>query len=65
MTSSTLQPISVASSVGVGERPRRWVSSALEPLICIRSSWSRRGTRTAQPLSRKCRLISPRMVGVA
>ena len=30
-----------------------------------RSSCSRRGTRTAQPLSRKCRLISPTTVGVA
>ena len=29
------------------------------------SSCSRRGTRTAQPLSLKCRLISPTMVGVA
>ena len=28
-----------------------------------RSSCSRRGTRTAQPLSRKCRLISPTIVG--
>ena len=31
----------------------------------IRSSCNRRGTRIAQPLSRKCRLISPTIVGVA
>ena len=37
----------------VGERPRLWVSSAVAAPICIRSSWSRRGTRIAQPLSRK------------
>jgi hypothetical protein len=29
------------------------------------SSWSRRGTRTAQRLSRKCRFSSPSIVGVA
>ena len=29
------------------------------------SSWRPRGTRTDQPLSRKCRLISPMMFGVA
>ena len=39
--------------------------SAVTALICWRSSWSRRGTRMAQPLSRKCRLISPTIVGVA
>jgi len=30
-----------------------------------RSSWSRRGTRTDQLVSRKKRLISPMMVGIA
>ena len=53
MISSTEQPIASASSRGVGERPSSWVSSAVVVLICIRSSCSRRGTRIAQPLSRK------------
>ncbi len=48
-----------------GERPCRWESSAVAVVSDSRSSWSRRGTRTAQPLSRKCRLISPTTVGVA
>ena len=43
--SSTVQPIASASSRGVGERPRAWVSSAVVLLIWILSSWSRRGTR--------------------
>ena len=34
-------------------------------VIDSRSSCSRRGTRIAQPRSRKCRLISPTIVGVA
>ena len=56
-----------------GRRSRdRWAS---RPSSCDRSSttrvtrrcssWTRRGTRTAQPLSRKWRLSSPTMVGVA
>ena len=65
MISSTVQPIRSASSRGVGERPRLWVRSAVAAPICIRSSCSRLGTRIAQPLSRKCRLISPMIVGVA
>ena len=65
MTSSTVQPMTSASSRGVGERPSFWVSSPVAPPICMRSSWRRRGTRIAQPLSRKWRLISPITVGVA
>ena len=53
MISSTLQPIASASSRGVGERPSDCESSAVAEPICMRSSWSRRGTRIAQPLSRK------------
>lgn len=54
-----------ASSCTVGERPCCWESSAVAVVSDRRSSWRRRGTRTAQPLSRKCRLISPTTVGVA
>ena len=42
-----------------------WDSSLVAAASESRSSCSRRGTRTAQPLSRKCRLISPTIVGVA
>jgi RNA polymerase sigma-B factor len=49
----TVQPRTSASSRGVGERPSAWVSSPVAAPICIRSSWRRRGTRIAQPLSRK------------
>ena len=54
-----------ASSATVGERPRVWVRSEVAEDSEARSSCSRRGTRTVQPLSRKCRLISPTTVGVA
>ena len=53
MISSTVQPMRSLSSRGVGERPRSWVSSAVAVTMCIRSSWSRRGTLIAHPLSRK------------
>ena len=49
----------------VGERPLRCDSSAVALASDNFNSCSRRGTRIAQPLSRKCRLISPTMVGVA
>jgi hypothetical protein len=54
-----------ASSCTVGERPSCVVisSRALARRIC--SSCMPRGTRIAQVLSRKWRLISPRTVGVA
>ena len=52
-------------SATVGERPRVWVSELLASVIASRSSCSRRGTRTSQVRSRKCRLISPMMVGMA
>ena len=49
-----------------GRRPaERWVSSPTRVLTSTCSSWTRRGTRTAQPLSRKWRLSSPTIVGVA
>ena len=49
----------------LGERPSRPVSRSIAPDIDAFSSWSARGTRIAQPLSRKWRLISPTMFGVA
>ena len=54
-----------ASSATVGDRPSFWDSSEVALVSESLSSCSRRGTRIAQPLSRKCRLISPTMVGVA
>src|SRR5580692_4880320 len=54
-----------ASSLTVGARPSRCARSPIALVSESFSSCSRRGTRTAQPLSRKCRLISPTMVGVA
>ena len=53
ITSSTVTPSLSAISRGVGERPSSWAMSPVTELIDIRSSWSRRGTRIAQPLSRK------------
>ena len=54
-----------ASSGIVGERPSCTVSCSISRESCTFSSCSPRGTRTDQPLSRKCRLISPMMFGVA
>src|ERR1700739_2969268 len=54
-----------ASSLTVGARPSRCASSPMALVSESLSSCSRRGTRTAQPLSLKWRLISPTMVGVA
>src|ERR1700730_3228117 len=54
-----------ASSLTVGARPSRCASSPIALVSESLSSCSRRGTRTAQPLSLKWRLISPTMVGVA
>ena len=65
MISSSETPTLRASSDTVGDRPSSWVRSAVAAVIVSRSSWRRRGTRIAQPRSRKCRLISPTMVGVA
>src|SRR5438128_9057453 len=64
-TSSLDRLVSAAISTIVGERPHRWVSVATLWLTSSMSSWSRRGTRTAHRLSRKCRFSSPSMVGVA
>ncbi len=55
----------MASSVTVGERSSFWDSSSLALVRARRSSWSRRGTRTDQEVSRKNRLISPTTVGIA
>ncbi len=46
-------------------RPSCWVRSPVAETTLRDSSLSRRGTCRLQPLSRKCRLISPSMVGIA
>ena len=63
--SSSDRRVNAAASRGVGDRPRsvaRW--STASPMLMARS-WRSRGTRMAQPLSRKWRLSSPVMVGTA
>ena len=47
----------------LGERASLPVSRSIAPDIDALSSWSARGTRMAQPLSRKWRLISPTTFG--
>src|SRR5947208_187330 len=64
-TSSSDAPASRAISWIVGDRPSSWASVLTTDPRCRCSSWTRRGTRTAQPLSRKWRLSSPTIVGVA
>jgi len=64
-TSSGVVFSSSAISAMLGERPRRPVSRSMAPDMEAFSSWSARGTRIAQPLSRKWRLISPTTFGVA
>ena len=64
-TSSSSTPAAFASSGIVGERPSCTVSCSISRESWTFSSCSPRGTRTAQPLSRKWRLISPMMFGVA
>src|SRR5919197_4189309 len=64
-TSSSSTFAAFASSAIVGERPSCTVSCSMSRESWTFSSWSPRGTRTDQPLSRKCRLISPMMFGVA
>src|SRR5581483_10954793 len=64
-TSSSVDPDAFASSGIVGERPSCTVSCSIRRESWTFSSCSPRGTRTDQPLSRKCRLISPMMFGVA
>src|SRR5437763_109877 len=49
----------------VGERPNSTVFSSSSFESWMLSSWRPRGTRTDQPRSRKWRLISPMMFGVA
>ncbi len=63
--SSGSTPRASADSARVGVRPRFWVSSDSAAAMAPRSSWTRRGGRTLQPWSRKCRLTSPEMVGTA
>ena len=64
-TSSGVVFSSAAISATLGERPRREVSRSMVADMRAFSSCSARGTRMAQPLSRKWRLISPTTVGVA
>ena len=64
-TSSTETFRRSAMSDTLGERRSSAVSSSVAWVTFWESSCRRRGTRTDQPLSRKWRLISPRMVGVA
>src|SRR5919197_90976 len=64
-TSSSSTAAAVASSAIVGERSSCTVSSSMRCERRTLSSCSPRGTRTDQPLSRKWRLISPMMLGVA
>src|ERR671922_2718528 len=64
-TSSSSTFAAFASSAIVGERPSCTVSCSIRRESWTFSSWRPRGTRTDQPLSRKCRLISPMMFGVA
>ena len=64
-TSSSSTPAALASSGIVGDRPSCTVCSSTIFDSWTLSSWRPRGTRTAQPLSRKWRLISPMMFGVA
>ena len=64
-TSSGVVFSSSAISAMLGERASLPVSRSIAPDIEAFSSWSARGTRMAQPLSRKWRLISPTTFGVA
>jgi hypothetical protein len=64
-TSSGVVLSSSPISAMLGERPSLPVRRSIAPDIEAFSSWSARGTRIAQPLSRKCRLISPTTFGVA
>ena len=59
------QPSDAATSRGLGDRPSRFDSSSVSRLTASDRSWRSRGTCSDQPLSRKCRLSSPRIVGAA
>ncbi len=65
MTSSSERFIRAESSATLGDRPRRELSSSVALASSTRASWRRRGTWTAQEVSRKNRLISPTMQGTA
>src|SRR5436305_1534389 len=65
MISSSVRPRHSAMSATVGERPSSWESVAVASLMSSLSSCRRRGTRMSQVRSRKCRLISPTIVGTA
>ena len=58
-------PVRLAISAGVAARPSSRASSSPTGSSSTASSCRSRGTRTDQPLSRKWRLSSPRMVGTA
>ena len=64
-TSSSSTPARSAISRVVGARPSSWPRVPIVRSSSRCSSCTRRGTRTAHPLSRKWRLSSPMMVGVA
>ena len=64
-TASGSTSIRAAISATVGERPSSFVSSPTVAVSRSPSSCSARGTRTDQDRSRKWRLISPEIVGVA
>jgi hypothetical protein len=65
IASSSSTPTAAASSATVGERPSCAESSSRVRESRIESSFRRRGTCTAQVLSRKWRRISPTIVGTA
>src|SRR5215472_9738446 len=65
MISSSVAPSAFAMSATVAARPSSIERRSTARLTARFSSWSRRGTLTAHPLSRKCRFISPTIVGVA
>ena len=65
IASSSSTPAACASSAMVGERPSSVVSWSRTRRERRLSSLSRRGTCIAHALSRKCRRISPTIVGTA
>src|SRR6266545_4231117 len=65
MISSSLRCRYPARSAIVGDRPNRCANVAVASLISSFNSCNRRGTRMSHVRSRKCRLISPTIVGTA
>ena len=64
-TRSSLSPVASASSCSDGDRPSRWPEPLAHGATRRLSSCSERGTRTAQPRSRKRCMISPSIVRAA